>query len=76
MHNLGDQFNTSINVPMSTCTYVASVAYNKDLPFPLPKSLATKKIIQPKQQKLVKMVEDNLSIRYESSNLKLCVMFK
>jgi hypothetical protein len=59
MHKLGDQFNTNINVPMSTCTYIASVAYNKDLPFPLPKSLATNKKNSRQAAKLIKMVEDH-----------------
>ncbi len=43
MHKLGDQFKTSIKVPMSTCTYIIFVAYDKDLPFPLPKSPTTNK---------------------------------
>jgi hypothetical protein len=60
MHKLGDQPNTSINVPMSTCTYIAYVAYNKDLPFPLPKSLATNKKNSSQTSQFIKMVEDHL----------------
>jgi hypothetical protein len=39
MHKLGDQFKTSIKVPISTGIYIVFVAYDKDFLFPLPESI-------------------------------------
>jgi len=59
MHKLGGQFKTSIKVPMSACTYIVFVAYDKDLSFPLPKSPTTGKKNSCQTTKLIKMAKDH-----------------
>jgi hypothetical protein len=46
---------------MSTCTYIVFVAYDKDLPFPSPKSPTTSKKTHAKQQNLSKWQRTILS---------------
>jgi hypothetical protein len=59
MHKFGDQFKTSIKVPISTCTYIVFVAYDKDFPFPLPKSPTTNIKKSCLTTKLIKMAKDH-----------------